>query len=523
MKDGLAKSAGVIGAATLTSRILGLVRDQAQAYFFGTDWRADAFVVATRVPTLLRELFAEGAMSAAFVPTFTRTLTREGKEAAFRLGSQVVNGLLLVTGVLAVLGIVFAGPLTSSYAKDFAAIDGKLELTIELTRINMPFLIMIAVAAAFMGMLNALHRFFVPATSPAMFNVVFIAATVVLVPLFRQMGIEPVMALSVGMLGGGLAQMLAQWPTLRREGYRHQFVLNHRDPALREVLFLMGPGTIGAAAAQINLFVNTSLATEIDGVPAALRYAFLLMYLPIGIFGVSVATATIPNLARQGAEGAHAAMTSTVSWAIRLMLVLSIPATVGLMVLAQPIVQLIFERGRFDATSTAMTAAALACYAPGIVGYSIVKIASPSFYSLREVRTPLIVSLVTIAVNLGLSVWLFDVIGFRGLALGTAIAANVNAVLLLVFLAKRIGGIELGRILNTLARISLASVPMAVAAWYSHAWLVTATPGDSILIRIVQVFGAILVALGVLAAAAWALRVQEFATAMARILGRFRR
>ena len=524
MKDGLAKSAGVIGAATLTSRILGLVRDQAQAYFFGTDWRADAFVVATRVPTLLRELFAEGAMSAAFVPTFTRTLTREGKEAAFRLGSQVVNGLVLVTGILVVLGIVFAGPLTESYAVDFATqFPGKLELTVALTRINMPFLIMIAVAAAFMGMLNALHRFFIPATSPAMFNVVFIAATVVLVPLFRQMDIEPVMALSVGMLGGGLAQMLAQWPTLRREGYRHQFTFNHRDPALREVLFLMGPGTIGAAAAQINLFVNTSLATAIDGVPAALRYAFLLMYLPIGIFGVSVATATIPNLARQGAEGAHAAMTSTVSWAIRLMLVLSVPATIGLMVLAQPIVQLIFERGAFDAASTAMTAAALACYAPGIVGYSIVKIASPSFYSLREVRTPLIVSLVTIAVNLGLSVWLFDAIGFRGLALGTAIAANVNAVLLLIFLAKRIGGIELGRILNTLARISIASVPMAAGAWYSHAWLTTAVPGDGDVAHAIEVFAAIVAALGVLAAAAWALRVQEFAAAMSRIVGRFRR
>jgi putative peptidoglycan lipid II flippase len=382
---------------------------------------------------------------------------------------------------------------------------------------------MIAVAAAFMGMLNALHRFFIPATSPAMFNVVFIAATVVLVPLFRRMGIEPVMALSVGMLGGGLAQMLAQWPALRREGYRHQFIFNHRDPALREVLLLMGPGTIGAAAAQINLFVNTSLATEIDGVPAALRYAFLLMYLPIGIFGVSVATATIPNLARQGAEGAHAAMTSTVSWAIRLMLVLSIPATVGLIVLSQPIVQLIFERGVFDAASTAKTAAALACYAPGIVGYSIVKIASPSFYSLREVRTPLIVSLVTIAVNLGLSVWLFDVIGFQGLALGTAIAANVNAVLLLVFLTRRIGGIELGRILNTLARIAVASVPMAAAGWYSHDWLLTAVPGDGDIAHAVEVFGAILVAVGVLAIAAWALRVQEFATAMTRILGRFRR
>ena len=507
----------------MTSRVLGVVREQVIAAYFGAGAATDAYNVAFRLPQLLRDLFAEGAMSAAFVPTFTRTLTREGKEAAFRLGSQVVNGLLLVTGILVVLGIVFAGPLTESYAEKFIAYPGKLELTIELTRINMPFLIMVAVAAAFMGMLNALHRFFIPATSPAMFNLVFIAATVILVPVFRQMGIEPVMALSVGMLGGGLAQMLAQWPALRREGYQHQFILNHRDPALREVIFLMGPGTIGAAAAQINLFVNTSLATGVPGLPTALRYAFLLMYLPIGIFGVSVATATIPNLARQGAEGAHGAMTSTVSWAIRLMLVLSIPATVGLMVLAQPIVQLIFERGRFDAASTAMTAAALACYAPGIVGYSIVKIASPSFYSLREVRTPLIVSLVTIAVNLGLSVWLFAVIGFRGLALGTAIAANVNAVLLLVFLAKRIGGIESGRILNTLIRIGIASAPMAVAAWYTHAWLVTAVPGSGLLIRTVQVFGAIGVALGVLAAAAWALRVQEFAAAMSRILGRLRR
>jgi len=523
MKDGLAKSAGVIGAATLTSRILGLVRDQVQAYFFGTDWRADAFVVATRVPTLLRDLFAEGAMSAAFVPTFTRTLTKQGKDAAWRLGSQVVNGLLLVTGIITVLGIIFAGPLTASYAEKFANTPGKLELTIQLTRINMPFLMMIAVAAAFMGMLNALHRFFIPATSPAMYNAVFIVSAMILVPAFQRVGIQPVMALSAGMLGGGLAQMLAQWPALKREGYRHRFVLDRRDPALREVLFLMGPGTIGAAAAQINLFVNTSLATEVSGIPAALRYAFLLMYLPIGIFGVSVATATIPNLAKQGAEGAHAAMTSTISWAIRLMLVLSVPATVGLIVLARPIVQLVFERGHFDAASTAVTAASLACYAPGILGYSIVKIASPSFYSLRDARTPLIISLITIGANLGLSVWLFHTIGFRGLALGTALAANVNGILLLMALSKRIGGIELGRILNTFARISLASVAMGVAAWYGHQWLLGVLPGHGTVIRAVQVFGAIGIAVGVLAAAAWALRVQEFGTAMSRILGRLRR
>jgi len=240
MKDRLARSAGLIGVATLASRVLGLVRDQAQAYFFGTTWQADAFVVATRIPGLLRELFAEGAMSAAFVPTLTRTLAREGKEAAWRLGSQVVNALLIVTGALVTLAVIFAEPLTTAYAEQFANIPGKLELTITLTRINMPFLMLIAVAAAFMGMLNALRKFFVPATSPAMFNVVFILATVIFVPLFTLAGIPPVMALSVGMLGGGLAQILVQWPALRREGYRHRWILNPRDPILREVLVSWG-------------------------------------------------------------------------------------------------------------------------------------------------------------------------------------------------------------------------------------------------------------------------------------------
>jgi putative peptidoglycan lipid II flippase len=330
------------------------------------------------------------------------------------------------------------------------------------------------------------------------------------------------MALSIGMLGGGLAQIVSQWPTLRREGYRHQWILNPRDPVLRDVLVLMGPGTLGVAAAQINLLVNTWLATSVEGAPAALRFAFQLMYLPIGIFGVSVATATIPDLARHAAEGAHDAMIRTVSWAIRLMIVLSIPAIVGLVVLSGPIVEMIYRRGAFNAQSALMTAGALAFYAPGILGYSIVKIASPSFYSLREARTPVIVSLITIAVNLVLNLWLNSIYGFRGLALGTAIAANVNAVLLVFLLARRLGGGDGARIGRTFAKTCLAAAVMGVAAYYSQQWLHGVFNDFSLWHRVIRVAGAIGISLGVLALMAHLLRLEEFSVAVNRILARFR-
>ena len=523
MKDGLARSAGVIGLATLSSRVLGLIRDQVMAIYLGTSGQQDAFTIATRIPTLLRELFAEGAMSAAFVPAFTRSLQR-GREAAFQLGSQVVNGLLIVTGAIVMFAMIFANPLTALYtAEEFAAVPGKFDLTVTLTRINMPFLMMVAVAAAFMGMLNGLRRFFMPAAAPAMYNAVFILVALLLAGPLTRAGIRPVMAFSAAMLAGGLAQVLAQWPSLRREGYRHAWIFNPRDPALREVLFLMGPGTIGVAAAQVNLLVNTMLASEVEGGPSALRFAFLLMYLPIGIFGVSVATATIPDISRQAADGAYRTMGSTVSWAIRLMLVLSVPATVGLIVLAVPITRLIFEYGAFDTASTAMTAGALAFYAAGIIGYSIVKIASPGFYALREARTPVVTSVVTIAANLALSIWLNSLLGIRGLALGTALAAIINAALLLVLLSRRIGGVEAGRIGHTFVRILLASAVMGAAAHYGHAWLRASVPGDTMALRSVQVFGAIGFGLLVFTAAAVALRVQEVGAAFQRIAGRLRR
>ena len=524
MTERLARSAGLIGLATLSSRLLGLVRDLVQGWYFGTGYQADAFTLATRLPTLLRDLFAEGAMSAAFVPTFTYYLTKEGKAAAWRLGAQVVNALLLVTGAIVLLGIVFAEPLVKTYAEDFAwQAEGKLELTIWLTRLNMPFLLLVAVAAAFMGMLNAMRRFFIPAVSPAMYNLIFIICAIALTPIFIAMGVPAIMSLTAGMLLGGVAQVVAQWPALRREGYRHQWTLDWKDPGLRQVLLLMGPGTIGVAAAQINLLVNTILATSEAGAPTALSYAFRFMYLPVGIFGVSVATAAIPELSRYAALAAHDDMRRTLSWSLRLMLVLSVPATVGLMVLAAPIVELVYLRGEFNDHSAALVAAAVFAYAPGIVGYSIVKIASPSFYALRDARTPLVISVATILVNLGLNLALHRVMGFRGLALGTSIAAILNAGLLLAFLAKRIGGLDAGRVSVTMAKIAIASAAMGAAAYFAEAGLHRALPQPEFFARLIRVSGGIGAGLATLLAVSWALRIGELLEATRRVMARVRR
>jgi putative peptidoglycan lipid II flippase len=325
------------------------------------------------------------------------------------------------------------------------------------------------------------------------------------------------------MLTGGLAQILVQVPTLWRAGYRHKWVLDPTDPGLREVLMLMGPGTIGVAAAQVNLFVNTMLATGQDGAVASLQYAFRMIYMPIGIIGVSIATAAIPEIARRVAAADIDGMRTTLSWGIRLMLMLSVPATVGLMVLSTPIIELIYERRAFDALSTRMVADALFFYAPGIVGYSVVKIVSPCFYSMQDARTPILVSLITITANLVLNLALNARMGFTGLALGTAIAANINAGLLLILLSRKIGGVDASRLWWSLAKIGVASMVMAAAGWALEAWMREVLPGTTLWVRAARVGTSITGSVGVLAATAWLLRIDEFHQAVARIRGKLGR
>ncbi len=509
----------------MTSRVLGVAREVVLAALFGAGTSMDAFNVAFRIPNLLRDLFAEGAMTAAFVPTFTRTLNQRGRDAAWRLGNLVLNTLLIVTGTLVVLGIIFAAPITSAIASgsEFAAVPGKLELTTQLTRIMFPFLTTVAVAVAMMGMLNSLHRFFIPALSPAMFNVATISCAFALVPIMPDVGLQPIAAIAIGTVLGGIGQILLQWPVLRKEGFRYQPVLDFRDPEMREVLRLMVPGTLGVAAVQINVFVNTYLATtEPEGAVSWLGYAFRLMYLPIGLFGVSIATAALPDISRHAGAGDIPAVRRTVSSALRMMLMLNVPATIGLMVLAEPIVALLLQRQAFTQADTAATAAALMFYAPGLLGYSAVKIAAPAFYSLRDGRTPVTVSVLAVLANLGINLVLVQVMGFRGLALGTAIAAIFNAGALLWLLKRRLGGLEGRRIAVALVKIVTASVVMGIATWYVLSALSIVLPGDAFQWKGIRLFAAMGTGVAVLIGCARLLRIAEFQDAVSRLTRRRR-
>lgn len=520
----MARSAGLIGIATMASRLLGVVREMVLASLFGASATPamDAFNVAFRVPNLVRDLFAEGAMTAAFVPTFTKTLQTRGREAAWRLGNLVINTLLVATGAIVILAILFADPITRAIASDeFAAVPGKLALTTQLTRIMMPFLTTVAVAVAVMGMLNALHRFFLPALSPAMFNVVTILGAFLIVPLMEPIGLPPIAGIAVATVLGGLAQIATQWPALRKEGFRYRATLDFRDPDLRRILALMGPATLGLAAVQINVLVNTSLATtEPQGAVTWLQVAFRLMYLPIGLFGVSVATAALPDLSTHAANDDRESMRRTVSAALRMMLMLNVPATIGLVVLAHPIVELLLEYNQFGPTDTTATAAALMFYAPGLIGYSAVKIASPGFYSLGNSRTPATVSVVSIGVNLVLNIMLVKVLGFRGLALGTAIAAMFNASMLLFLLGRRLDGLDRHRILVSFIKILTASILMGAASYFAAQWLIEVQPSREWYWRAVRVSAAIGAGVLVLMGSARVLAIAEFNDALASVTRR---
>lgn len=520
----LARSAGLFGLATMASRLLGLVRDQVLAFYFGAGDAMDAFRVAFRIPNLVRDLFAEGAMSAAFVPTFTRELATSGKDRAWRLANSVVTALVLITGALVLLGVVFAEPLVLLYAEGFEQVPGKIELTVHLARIMTPFLTLVAIAAVFMGMLNAMGHFFVPALSPAMFNVATIVIVAALVPVAPQLGVEPIVLVAIATLAGGLGQLAIQWRPLAREGYAYRPAIDLRDPALGRVLMLMGPGTIGLAATQINIFVNTRFAAG-EGTSAIswLDYAFRVMYLPIGLFGVSIAAASTPAFSRLVASGSRAEMRASIASAIGLMLALNIPATFGLIALAVPIIALLFEHGEFTAVDTAATARALQFYALGLVGYSVVRIVSPAFYALHRSRIPVAASIASVITNVVLAVVLVRTMGYAGLALSTSAAALVNAALQVVLLWRALDGIEAARIARTALRSMAASVAMTVAALAAHGWLLRALPGSGTLVDAARIVITIGIALAVLTAAAWALGLRELEEGLGMVAGRLKR
>jgi len=491
----LARRAGVVSAAVFASRILGLVREQVFAVFFGAGRELDAFITAFRIPNLLRDLFAEGALSAAFVTTFSQRLERAGEASAWRLANLVINVLAVVVAGLTLLGIWFAPAIVRAIAPGFVAIPGEVELTIELTRIMFPFLLLVALAAVAMGILNTRNLFGIPAAASAFFNLGSIVGGLGcawwLAPDYMRSilhgsaaALDPTRAeqamvgMAIGTLIGGFLQLAAQLPALRRVGFRYHPWLDVRDPGLRQVMRLMAPATIGAAAVQVNVFVNSNFASYLgDGPVSWLSVAFRFMQLPIGLFGVAIGTVTLPLVSRQSARGETGAFATTIGQALGLVALLCLPAAAGLAVLGTPMIGLIYEHGRFTSVDTIAAAQALGGYAIGLAGYAGIKVLAPAFYALGDTRTPMLVSVLSITTNYLLN-WLFTrVLGFGhiGLALATSAVAIGNFTILYVALGRRIGGFG-GRVPSLVARIAGATAIMVAVAWGVDAALATWVP-----------------------------------------------
>lgn len=467
---GFLRSAGTVSAAVAVSRITGMGREMIMARLFGAGEIYDAFLLGIRIPNLARNLFAEGALSAAFVPIFTQYLKTRGPREAQRLSNLTATALMVVTGAFCAAGILFAPELVRLLAPGFERVPGKFELSVLLTRIMFPFLLLIALAAQAMGLLNAADRYGIPATASIFFNVGSVIAGVA---LMRTVSADPIVCMAVGVLSGGALQLAWQLPAIRREGFSFRPMVDLRDPGLRRIAALMGPAFVGSAALQINTMVSTYFASQLtdgagnvlNGPVSWLSYAFRFLQLPLGVFGVALASATLPRIARSAAMSQMAEFRSTLAGSIGTALLLTIPSSIGLAILGESMIALVFQGGQFHATDTRATAAALACYSVGLAGYAVTKILAPAFYALDDARTPALISVGSMALNLGLS-WALAVragMGYAGLALSISLAALAGAAALFELLRRRIGGLEGRRILSSAARTGAASALMAAA------------------------------------------------------------
>jgi len=475
--ESVVRSAGVVSIAVFMSRVTGLLRESVMARLFGAGLIYDAFMLGFRIPNLTRDLFAEGALSSAFVPTFTEYLSRRSKEEAARLANLVATALILVVGAVCAAGMIFAPTLVQLLAPGFAAVPGKFELAVTMTRIMFPFLLLVALAAQAMGVLNACNKFGVPAMASTFFNIGSVGFGIVLGiwlgPLLHLSRIE---GMAIGVVLGGALQLFWQLPSLHHLGFRFHLALNWSDPGLQRILRLMVPAILGNAAVQINVMVNTNFASSIydpvrglDGPVSWLSYAFRFMQLPLGLFGVAMASATLPSIARSVAQGQMDEFRRTLSHSLGTVFLLTIPSSVGLAVLGKSIIGAIYQGGRFQPYDTQQTALALSYYAIGLMGYAALKVLSPAFYALNDARTPMLVSLASILVNYLAASSMIRLAGLRhaGLALSTSAVALFGFVVLFAILRRRIGGVYGRELSAQVGKIALASGVMGAAIFVS--------------------------------------------------------
>ena len=513
------RSAGVVGIAVMGSRVFGLGRELVFTAMFGGGKVLDAYYAAFQIPNLLRDLFAEGALSTAFTALFARTWDREGDEPAWKLANLTLSAMIFIIGIVSVVAIAGAPLIVEATNFGFHNVPGKFELAVSLTRVMFPFILFVSLAAAVMGMLNARFIFGVPASASTVFNIVSVIFGVGLAFLFdprvRATWPHPVFGeasaygVSLGVLLGGLAQLGMQLPTLFRLGFRFHWKLDLGNPRLRELWALMWPSVIAGAAVNFNVVVNGMFASEFDGGRSWLSCAFRLMQFPIGLFGVSLATVTLPSVARKFAQDDMGAFGRTVRSSMRLTLFLSIPAAAGLAALAGPIIGLIYQHGHFSARDTGQTALVLQAYAVGLAGYAAIKVLTPCFYALNLPRTPLRISLVAIGVNLVLNLANANLFGFgvAGLAMATSCVALANFGQLCAALSRQVDFGGLGEWAGFLGRVVLAAALCAGTAWGIE-WL-GETRLHGAMLHMLALFAAIGAAIVVYAGAAYTLRISE--------------
>jgi putative peptidoglycan lipid II flippase len=476
----IVRSAGIVSAAVLLSRVSGLVRETVMAHLFGAGRVFDAFSLGFRIPNLTRDLFAEGALSSAFVPTFTEYLSKKNRQEAAQLANLVGTAVILIVGAVCALGVVFSPAIVGALASGWAQADaGKFQLAVHLTRIMFPFLLVVALAAQAMGVLNACNKFGVPALASSMFNVGSVLFGVALgYGLGPRLGIDRIEGMAYGVVLGGVLQLVWQLPSLRRSGFSFRPRIDWSHPGLRQILRLMAPAIIGSAAVQINVLVNTNFASKIvdpvrglDGPVAWLQYAFRFMQLPLGLFGVAIASATLPAISLSAASGRIEEFRRTLSRSLGLVLLLTLPSSAGLLILGEPMIGVIYEGRRFQPYDTHQTAVALSFYAIGLAGYSALKVLVPAFYALGNAKIPMIVSAASIGINY-LAAWGLtrrEHMGQAGLALATSAVAVFGSATLFWILRARLGGIHGRALLANVAKICCACAVMAGAvALASH-------------------------------------------------------
>jgi len=464
----IAKAAAVVGSATLLSRIAGLARDQVMAYFFGTNSiAAQAFVVAFRIPNLLRRLLAEGALTVAFVPVFTQTMAEGGKPAAARLFSGMFSLLALALLLVCALGVAFTPQIVLLIAPGFREAPELFSTTVFLARLLFPYILFMGLGALFMGALNASGRFAAPALAPFISNLAMIAGTCLLSPHLEM----PIMGLIIGTMAGGLLQLAIQLPSLRRCGLILMPSLDFRSPAIKKILFLMGPAALGAAVYQLSVFINTILGSFLpEGSIPMLYYADRLMQFPLGIFTMAIGAAALPALARQSAQGDHDGFIQSARFALGLSFFITIPAMAGLLVLAKPLVAFLFERGEFTHESSLGTAAALRAYVIGLPFLSGAGILARVFYSRSNTKTPTLIAMASLGAGSVCAVLLMWPFQHVGLALASSVSSTVNFFWLYTIILARENGFPQKEMLKEISSYFLLAALMGLAVYPFGQW-----------------------------------------------------